>query len=136
MELEATPARLSQEIVAAKAMLEHSSRRDYFHANRIAADGLYGTGPSLASPLQRRLTPHIPVLDRKHQTHSEYDLSHFQDDAEHDSYTYLEGHQMPLRQAKEGARVGLLREHGNLRRMPDPEGLHQCTVPNRHPPYE
>ena len=51
------------------------------------------------------MTPHIPVLDRKHQTHEKYELSHFQYDPQRDSYTCLEGHEMPLRRIKEDARV-------------------------------
>lgn len=105
VDVEATPARLSQEIVAAKNMLERSAKRHDFHPDRIAADGSYGTGPFLAWLLKREITPHIPVLDRKHQTKGKYDLSHFQYDPEHDSYTCLEGHEMPLRRIKEDARV-------------------------------
>ncbi len=85
VDVEATPARLSQEIVATKAMLERSAKRHDFHPDRIAADGSYGTGPFLAWLLKRNVTPHIPVLDRKHQTKGKYDLSHFQYDAKHDS---------------------------------------------------
>jgi len=46
MDVEATPARLSQEIIAAKTMMERSAERHDFHPDRIAADGSYGTGPS------------------------------------------------------------------------------------------
>tara|TARA_R110002072_G_scaffold3318_31_gene24352 strand:- start:125 stop:1465 length:1341 start_codon:yes stop_codon:yes gene_type:complete len=105
VDVEATPARLSQEIVATKTMLERSAKRHDFQPDRIAADGSYGTGPFLAWLLNREVTPHIPVLDRKHQTKGKYDLSHFQYDGQRDSYTCLEGHEMPLRRIKEDARV-------------------------------
>lgn len=105
VDVEATPARLSQEIVATKTMLERSRARHDFQPDRIAADGSYGTGPFLAWLLNREVTPHIPVLDRKHQAKGKYDLSHFQYDPERDSYTCLEGHEMPLRRIKEDARV-------------------------------
>lgn len=105
MDVEATPARLSQEIIATKTMLERSAKRHDFQPDRIAADGSYGTGPFLAWLLKRDVTPHIPVLDRKHQTRGKYDISHFQYDANRDSYTCLEGHEMPLRRIKEDARV-------------------------------
>ncbi|MEL7049523.1 MAG: hypothetical protein AAFO75_11290, partial [Pseudomonadota bacterium] len=59
----------------------------------------------LAWLLKRDVTPHIPVLDRKHQTNGKYDISHFQYDADRDSYTCLEGHEMPLRRIKEDARI-------------------------------
>lgn len=105
VDVEATPARLSQEIVAAKTMLDRSRTRHGFHPDRVAADGSYGTGPFLAWLLKREVTPHVPVLNRQHQTKGKYDLSHFQYDPERDSYTCLEGHEMPLRRIKEADRI-------------------------------
>ncbi|MEL6516024.1 MAG: IS1182 family transposase [Pseudomonadota bacterium] len=105
MDVEATPARLSQEIVAAKAMLKRSRTRHDFRPDRVAADGSYGTGPFLAWLLKRKVTPHVPVLDRQHQTKGKYDLSHFQYDPERDSYTCLEGHEMPLRRIRTEDRI-------------------------------
>lgn len=105
VDVEATPARLSQEIVAAKAMLERSAKRHDFHPDRIAADGSYGTGPFLAWLLRREVTPHVPVLDRKHQTNGKYDISHFRYDPERDSYTCLEGHELPLRRTDDDTRI-------------------------------
>ncbi len=105
VDVEATPARLSQEIIATKAMLERSAERHDFHPDRLAADGSYGTGPFLAWLLKREVAPHIPVLDRKHQTKGKYDISHFQYDADRDSYTCLEGHEMPLRRIREDDRI-------------------------------
>lgn len=99
------PARLSQEIVAAKSMLDRSPTRHDFHPDRVAADGSYGTGPFLAWLLKREVTPHVPVLDRQHQTKGKYDLSHFRYDPERDSYTCLEGHEMPLRRIKQTDRI-------------------------------
>ena len=105
VDVEATPARLSQEIVAAKTMLDRSRTRHDFHPDRVAADGSYGTGPFLAWLLKREVTPHVPVLDRQHQTKGKYDLSHFQYDPERDSYTCLEGHEMPLRRVRRDDRI-------------------------------
>lgn len=107
--MEATPARLSQEIVAAKAMLERSAKRHDFHPDRIAADGSYGTGPFLAWLMKRKVTPHVPVLDRQHQSKGKYDLSHFQYDPERDSFTCLEGHEMPLRRIRDDVRMKVYR---------------------------
>ncbi|MEM6638043.1 MAG: IS1182 family transposase [Pseudomonadota bacterium] len=105
MDVEATPARLSQEIVAAKKMLDRSRDRHDFFPDRVAADGSYGTGPFLAWLLKRNVTPHVPVLDRQHQTKGKYDLSHFQYDPERESYTCLEGHEMPLRRVRRDDRI-------------------------------
>ncbi|SHI08912.1 IS1182 family transposase [Marivita hallyeonensis] len=105
MDVEATPARLSQEIVAAKTMLVRSWERHDFQPDRVAADGSYGTGPFLAWLLKRKVAPHVPVLDRQHQTNGKYDISHFQYDPERDSYTCLEGHEMPLRRIRKDDRI-------------------------------
>lgn len=78
VDVEATPARLSQEIVAAKTMLDRSQDRYEFRLDRVAADGSYGTGPFLAWLLKHKVTPHVPMLDRKHQTKGKYDIGHFQ----------------------------------------------------------
>lgn len=48
MDVEATPARLSQEIVAAKAMLVRSRDRVSFALKTLGAANSYGTGPFLA----------------------------------------------------------------------------------------
>ena len=47
LDVEATPARLSQEIVAAKRMLERTRDRLGLKPQHLAADGSYGTGPFL-----------------------------------------------------------------------------------------
>jgi hypothetical protein len=88
MDVEATPARLSQEIVAAKKMLGRSAERHAFRPDALAADKSYGTGPFLAWLLTRNIAPHVPVLDRQHQTGGKYDLSHFSHDAGRDSFTW------------------------------------------------
>ena len=97
MDVEATPARLSQEIVAAKKMLGRSAERHAFRPDALTADKSYGAGPFLAWLLKREIAPHVPVLDRKHQTDGKYDLSHFAYDADRDSFTCLEGHETRLR---------------------------------------
>ena len=105
VDVEGTPARLSQEVVSAKEMLDRSRTRHDFRPDRVAADGSYGTGPFLASLLKRKVTPHVPVLDRQHQTKGKYDLSHFRYDPARDSYTFLEGHEMPLHRIRKEDRI-------------------------------
>ena len=45
------------------------------------------------------------MLDRQHQTGGKYDLSHFTYDADRDSFTCLEGHEMTLRTADPVRRI-------------------------------
>ncbi len=105
MDVEATSARLSQEIVAAKKMLARTADRHAFRPDALAADKSYGTGPFLAWLLGREIAPHIPVLDRQHQTDGKYDLGHFSYDPNRDSFTCLEGHEMPFRKVDQARRV-------------------------------
>jgi hypothetical protein len=105
MDVEATPARLSQEIVAAKRMLARTAERHAFRPDALAADKSYGTGPFLAWLLKRDIAPHVPVLDRQQQIDGKYELSHFAYDADRDSFTGLEGHQMRPRKVDPATRI-------------------------------
>jgi hypothetical protein len=66
IDVEATPARMAQEIKATKAMLDRIEKRHGIKPERLAADTAYGTGPFLAWLNQRQVTPHIPVRDYQH----------------------------------------------------------------------
>jgi len=68
VDVEATPARMAQEIKATKAMLDRVEEKHGIRPHRLAADKAYGTGPFLAWLSERNITPHIPVLDRQQQT--------------------------------------------------------------------
>jgi transposase len=68
----ATPARLSQEIVAARQMLEKARERFGLQPASVTADKSYGTGEFLSWLSKRQMTPYIPVLDRKQQTKGFY----------------------------------------------------------------
>ena len=81
VDVDATPARLSQEIVAAKTMLERAKEAFGFSPCCLGADGSYGTGPFLAWLLARDVDPHIPVLDRTAQTDGMFTRA---------SFTYVE----------------------------------------------
>ena len=81
VDVEATPARLSQEIVAAKAMLARAAAAFGFAPSCLGADKSYGTGPFLAWLLARGVDPHVPVLDRTAQTDGMFTR---------ESFTYIE----------------------------------------------
>jgi hypothetical protein len=67
LSIEATPARFRQEALAARRMLEHVGQFGIRPQN-LAADKAYGSGEFLAWLLARDIQPHIPVIDRQHQT--------------------------------------------------------------------
>jgi len=77
VDVEATPARLSQEIVAVKAMLARAAGVFGFAPSCLGADKSYGTGPFLAWLLARGVDPHIPVLDRMTQTNGMFTRESF-----------------------------------------------------------
>ncbi len=77
VDVEATPARTSQEIVAARRMLERVESRFGIAPTTLGADKSYGTGPFLAWLIERNITPHMPVLDRTHQTDGRYSRNDF-----------------------------------------------------------
>ena len=81
VDVDATPARLSQEIVATKVMLERAKEAFGFTPTCLGADGSYGTGPFLTWLLARDVDPHIPVLDRTAQTDGMFTRA---------SFTYVE----------------------------------------------
>jgi len=92
MDVEATPARLSQEIVATRTMLDRSHERFGWRPEHLAADGAYGTGAFLSWLIDRGVEPHIPVLDRKHQTQGKLTRDAFVFDAEGNRFICPEGH--------------------------------------------
>lgn len=76
--------------------------------------GAYGTRTFLAWQLKRDLIPHVPVLGRKHQTNGKYDVSHFQYDPGLDGFTYLEGHELTLRNADGATRIKRYRNNATI----------------------
>lgn len=82
----ATPARLSQEIVAARQMLERASERFGLQPTSVTADKSYGTGEFLSWLAERQMTPYIPVLDRKQQTNGFYTQHEFTHVPEENAY--------------------------------------------------
>jgi transposase len=87
MDVEATPARLAQEIIATKAMLQRVEQTHHLKPEKLAADKAYGTGPFLGWLSERKIIPHIPVLDRQHQTDGLLPREVFTFDPEKNQYT-------------------------------------------------
>jgi len=88
----ATPALLSQEIIAARQMLERAKERFGLQPVSVAADKSYGTGEFLSWLSNRQMTPYIPVLDRKQQTKGFYTQHEFTHIPEENAYRCPAGH--------------------------------------------
>lgn len=125
VDVQATPARLAQEIVATKTMLDRVEATHGMKPQRLAADKAYGTGPFLGWLSARNIAPHIPVLDRQHQTDGLLPREAFQYDAEHDRYICPQGKPLKHRTASENTRIHTYRATaGDCRPCPIRE---QCT---------
>jgi len=91
VDVEATPARTSQEIVAARRMLERVASTFGVAPATLAGDKSYGTGPFLAWLIDRNITPHVPVLDRTHQTDGQYTRDDFVFEPDSNAFLFPNG---------------------------------------------
>ena len=113
LDVEATPARLSQEIVAAKRMLQRTGDRLGLMPQRLAADGSYGTGPFLSWLVERGVEPHVPVLERKHQTKGKLTRDAFAFDHKRNLFVCPAGRALTYRGAHYAARVHTYRSNAS-----------------------
>jgi len=94
--VEATPALFHQEAVAARKMLEEAAQLG-IQPESLGADKGYGSGEFLAWLLERGVQPHIPVIDRRHQTGGRFTRDHFRYDPALNVYQCPEGKSLPYR---------------------------------------
>jgi len=92
--VEATPALFHQETVAARRMVERVQKLG-IQPESLGADKAYGSGEFLAWLLDRGVQPHIPVIDRRHQTEGRFTRDQFRYDPAKNVYYCPEG--KPLR---------------------------------------
>jgi transposase len=91
VDMEATPARPSQEVVAARTMLERAEKQHGMKPRTLAADKLYGSGHFLSWLFDRHVEPHIPIIDRTGQVKGILTRDDFTYDAATDTFTCPEG---------------------------------------------
>lgn len=92
--VEATPALFHQETVAARRMVERIKKLGV-QPESLGADKAYGSGEFLFWLLEHGVQPHIPVIDRRHQTNGRFTRDQFRYDAKENAYYCPEGE--PLR---------------------------------------
>jgi transposase len=83
--VEATAARFSQETVAARRMVARAEKLG-IRAEDLGADKAYGSGEFLAWLLARGVQPHIPVIDRRHQTDKYFTRDQFRYEPAENAY--------------------------------------------------
>jgi transposase len=94
VDVEATPALSRQEMVAARRMVERVEKLG-LRPESLRADKAYGSGEFLAWLLARGVQPHIPVIDRRHQTGGRFTRDQFRYEPAENVYFCPEG--KPLR---------------------------------------
>jgi transposase len=90
LSVDASPARFRQEVLAARRMIEHVKQLGVRPQN-LAADKAYGSGEFLAWLLARDIQPHIPVIDRQHQTRGHFTRDAFRYEPRENAYYCPEG---------------------------------------------
>ena len=85
-----TPALFHQETVAARRMIERVEKLGV-RPESLGADKAYGSGEFLAWLLARDIQPHIPVIDRRHQTGGHFTRNQFRYAPAENTYYCPEG---------------------------------------------
>jgi transposase len=99
LEVEATPALFHQETAAARRMMERSEKLG-LHPKNLAADKAYGSGEFLAWLMALGVEPHIPVIDRRHQTGGRFTHDQFRYEPAENAYYCPEGKALRYRGLK------------------------------------
>lgn len=86
VDVEATPARTSDEVAATGTMIERTAERFRLKPRRIAADTAYGTGRMLGWLKDQGIEPHVPVWDKSRRTDGTLSRDDFTFDRERGVY--------------------------------------------------
>jgi hypothetical protein len=87
MDVEASRAIRQAEVGAAKAMIERTEDRFEIKPERLAADTAYGSGANLDWLVnEKKIAPHIPVIDKSKREDGTFSREDFRFDKEHDVY--------------------------------------------------
>jgi len=87
VDVEASRAIRQAEVGAARTMLERTEECFGLKPERIAADSAYGSAPMLNWLVEeKKITPHIPVIDKSKREDGTFSRSDFQYDAKRDVY--------------------------------------------------
>ena len=94
VDVEATRSIRQAEVGSTKTMLKRVKEKFDLHPERLIADTAYGTGPMLGWLVDRKIAPHIPVLDKSGRSDGTWSRADFEWDAENDQYICPEGHEL------------------------------------------
>ena len=129
VEVEATPARFSQETIAARRMVERVEKLG-IRVEELAADKAYGSGEFLAWLLARGVQPHIPVIDRRHQTDGHFTHDQFRYEPTENAYYCPEGKMLSFKGRRRDSH-GYLYRSTEAQCMNCPQKKHCTSGPYR-----
>jgi transposase len=123
VDVEATPARWTSEVAATKTMLERTLNRFGLKPQRLAADAAYGSGLMIGWLMRHQIEPHIPLLDREHQTNGFFTRANFPFDPQVNVFVCPEGKQLKS--------TGLVREDGTVPYLASTKDCRACALKPR-----
>src|SRR5881394_1606517 len=92
VDVEASRAIRQAEVGAARTMLERTEERFGLKPQRLAADSAYGSAPMLNWLVEaKRITPHIPVIDKSKREDGTFSREEFRYDEPTDTYVCPSG---------------------------------------------
>ncbi len=94
VDVEETRSIVSAEVGAARTMLDRTKETFGLDPDWLIADTAYGTGPMLGWLVDRKIAPHIPVLDKASRADGTWARTDFEWDAENNRYICPEGHEL------------------------------------------
>ena len=123
--VQATPARLSHESLAARQMIERHQQRYGSGPRTLAADNTYGNGELLQWLDDRGITPYIRVKENPLGKSDLYGIDRFTYVAEHNCYLCPAGKQLKYVGINQRNRTHLY--HSTAKRCRDCSQKEQCT---------
>ena len=123
VDVEATPARWSAEVAATKTVLERTRECFGLNPQRLAADAAYGSGLMIGWLMRRRIEPHIPLLDREHQTNGFFTRAEFTFDPQANVFVCPGDKQLKS--------TGLVREDGTVPYFASTKDCRACALKPR-----
>ena len=91
VDVEGTRSIRQAEVGSVRTMLDRIKNRHNFDPEQLIADSAYRSGPMLGWLVDRKINPHIPVLDKAGRTDGTWSRTDFEWDAANDQYICPEG---------------------------------------------
>ena len=110
-------------MAATKTMLERTQACFGLKPQRLAADAAYGSGLIIGWLMRRGIEPHIPLLDREHQTNGFFTRSDFSFDPQANVFTCPGGKSLRT--------TGLVRADGTIPYWASPKDCRACALKPR-----